>query len=665
MKQWLGKVLMALAASAMIAGAFGALGESTAFAIGQRLPVTLSEEVQRLQFSPEVNNVYAVNLLPADDWGFSAETALYQDGVPMAEGGDALSARLIAGAECVLELKGWGNAVLEVSRDTLSRCFGKPLEINEGDGYSKLIALAGDVHWYRFVSQQDGLAVVYALPKDQGLRLECVLMDDAGRELSRMTSGESGGTAIFTTLEAQRTYYVRVSAEDSATTGEYELDVVRDGAATKPEGVRLSMSSVTLNKGEVVNLTVEIEPQDAFSGCYFRSSNENVAGVTQSGVVTARSAGKAEITAMVYGGIQAVCEVTVERVPLSGIAFETSRVSLRAGEQAALMLEYYPQDATNRSVTYVSSDPSIARVNNAGVVLGLKQGKTTITVKTLDGGYEDVVEVNVKRASPGLYALLVGEQAYTDDKVDRTGSANSIRSIEQMLAELTLEGGTFQTSTLYDASASGVFSAIRTAFAQAKERDTSLLYITCHGYYRHGMSFLQMSDGSEISARDLERELRQVKGRVIVIVDCCGSGGVLGAATQPEDFNAGVISAFSGYVGDSVFGSSKYKVLASAALDQDSYRVGFSGTATEERMATVFARALCDAAGWSIDKNLRSAMRADMDFDRKLTLDELWLYTSKRVMWYLNLASNMSSSGGYVQNVQVYPQNDAAVIFER
>ena len=82
-------------------------------------------------------------------------------------------------------------------------------------------------------------------------------------------------------------------------------------------------------------------------------------------------------------------------------------------------------------------------------------------------------------------------------------------------------------------------------------------------------------------------------------------------------------------------------------------------------MATVFARALCDAAGWSIDKNLRSAMRADMDFDRKLTLDELWLYTSKRVMWYLNLASNMSSSGGYVQNVQVYPQNDAAVIFER
>ena len=76
MKQWLGKVLMALAASAMIAGAFGALGESTAFVIGQRLPVTLSEEVQRLQFSPEVNNVYAVNLLPADDWGFSAETAL-------------------------------------------------------------------------------------------------------------------------------------------------------------------------------------------------------------------------------------------------------------------------------------------------------------------------------------------------------------------------------------------------------------------------------------------------------------------------------------------------------------------------------------------------------------------------------------------------------------
>ena len=76
-------------------------------------------------------------------------------------------------------------------------------------------------------------------------------------------------------------------------------------------------------------------------------------------------------------------------------------------------------------------------------------------------------------------------------------------------------------------------------------------------------------------------------------------------------------------------------------------------------MSTVFARALCDAAGWNLDLNAPSALNADADYDGRITLDELDSYLTRRVMWYLNLA------GDYAQSVCVYPKNDSAVIFAR
>jgi len=200
-----------------------------------------------------------------------------------------------------------------------------------------------------------------------------------------------------------------------------------------------------------------------------------------------------------------------------------------------------------------------------------------------------------------------------------------------------------------------VLAAVREAFAGAREADTSLLYITCHGYYRAGMTFFLMADGSVLSAADLERELRIIPGDVVLLIDCCGSGGVLGNASTASDILDGVMRVFQGPVSDASARGSKYRIIASAHLDQDSYRIGFG----ENGMSTVFARALCDAAGWNMDRSAPSALNADVDYNRAITLDELGAYLSKRVMWYLNIA------GSYTQSVSVYPQNDPGIVFER
>ena len=66
------------------------------------------------------------------------------------------------------------------------------------------------------------------------------------------------------------------------------------------------------------------------------------------------------------------------------------------------------------------------------------------------------------------------------------------------------------------------------------------------------MSFFELYDGSVIAARDLERELRKVPGTVVVIADCCGSGGLIGRASTLEDFNRGIVQVFSGNRGRAV-----------------------------------------------------------------------------------------------------------------
>ena len=119
-----------------------------------------------------------------------------------------------------------------------------------------------------------------------------------------------------------------------------------------------------------------------------------------------------------------------------------------------------------------------------------------------------------------------------------------------------------------------------------------------------------------------------------------------------------VTRVFDGAVGITSLKTSKYHVLASALLDQDSHRISFSSS-DESDMATVFARAICDALGWSMDRQAQSAMNADTDYSGEVTFDELTRYVSKRVKWYLALA------GDYAQNVVAGAQGDQFVVFAR
>ena len=120
------------------------------------------------------------------------------------------------------------------------------------------------------------------------------------------------------------------------------------------------------------------------------------------GVVTAISGGSTRIWVYTnYGDIPAYCDVTVVPVTeapsssVTGVSLNASSLSLDKGETAVLAAIVTPSNAENKSVSWSSSDITVASVADDGTVTAGIAGVATITVTTDDGGYTATCEVTV------------------------------------------------------------------------------------------------------------------------------------------------------------------------------------------------------------------------------------------------------------------------------
>lgn len=631
---------------------------------GELAEVALDEAGTALAFTAPTGSVYGVWLFPADS-AATAHVELWRDGTCLAEGDGmmpALSLRLTAGATYELRLTGSGSARVEVARHALSRCYGQPMPLDaNGDAYDKAFARQGDAHWFA-VDADSALPVALAVaPAEPGLRLAGTVFDDAGRQVAEAAQTDGGACLVCFVPEAGRRYCLRLTAANGAT-GLYRLRLARVRGSLAGS-LTLSAHAARLEGRSTRRLTARTEPADADGALYWESSDPDVARVDADGVVTGYSTGEAVITAYAAGGATDSCRVSVRHVPVASVSLLSRRMTLRVGDDAAIECDVLPANASDPRLRYDAVPEGIVEVDSRGVLWGVAEGVATVTVTADDGGAADVLTVEVGPAPRRWRALLVGEQNYASTVAAvRTGSVNSVSGLRSMLEGLSFDGARFRVRTLLDASRDGVLAGIAEAFDGAAEGDVSLFYITCHGDYANGMTVFRLYDGSVLTAAELAQALRAVPGDVFVVIDCCGSGGVLARASGTEDILKGVDAVFGGVVGPAAMGGSRFRVLASAALEQDSHRISFGESAGESGMATVFARALCEAGGWDLARSARSAMRADVDYDGAVTLNELYEYVSKRVMWYLRLAD---ADGQYAQSVQVWPEADARVVFRR
>lgn len=156
--------------------------------------------------------------------------------------------------------------------------------------------------------------------------------------------------------------------------------------------ITLNATSQKLLTGKTVTLTATVTPSDTTDTVVWTSSDESVATVSAEGVVTGVKAGTAVITATA-GSVKAECTVTVSKpapavTKVTKVTVTASARNIAAGKKVQLKAAVAPSKATNKAVTWKSSNTKVATVSSKGVVTFNKKAggkKVTITATAKDG----------------------------------------------------------------------------------------------------------------------------------------------------------------------------------------------------------------------------------------------------------------------------------------
>lgn len=176
-------------------------------------------------------------------------------------------------------------------------------------------------------------------------------------------------------------------------------------------GVSLSKSSLDLYVGETESLAATVAPEDASDKTVSWSSGNSAVASVSNGKVTANKPGTAVIKVVTNDlSKEAACTVTVKRHAES-VELSQKEIKLYLGENRSLTATVLPSDASDKNVTWSSSNPNVATVSTAGNVVSKSVGTTVITVKTADGGHQASCHVTV--LEPVVYAtsLTITPQA--------------------------------------------------------------------------------------------------------------------------------------------------------------------------------------------------------------------------------------------------------------
>ncbi len=154
-------------------------------------------------------------------------------------------------------------------------------------------------------------------------------------------------------------------------------------------GIALDKTDVEITEDESIQLIATVLPENASNkNVNWTSSDISVAMVSPDGTVYALKAGQATIMATtVDGGFVALCKVIVKAktIQISNIELLSNSESIAVGETLQLNAIISPDNASNKTVNWTSTNPSIASVNASGLVTAIAEGKTQIIATTTDG----------------------------------------------------------------------------------------------------------------------------------------------------------------------------------------------------------------------------------------------------------------------------------------
>ncbi len=206
------------------------------------------------------------------------------------------------------------------------------------------------------------------------------------------------------------------------------------------ESVAVSPAEMTLLPGESDQATARVEPADADDKSVVWSSDDSsVATVSSTGLVKAVAPGATAIRVTANdGGKTTRLNVTVRdpRVRVTSVALDKSTSIMTVGDSDRLAATVEPEDATDKTVSWSSSDERIATVSE-GLVTAHAPGRVTITATTADGGKTAECTVAVYSADPPVDGKVTVLQQATE------GAGIDIVLMGDGFSDKTISDGTY------------------------------------------------------------------------------------------------------------------------------------------------------------------------------------------------------------------------------
>lgn len=234
---------------------------------------------------------------------------------------------------------------------------------------------------------------------------------------------KSSDTNVATVKDGKVTCTGYGTAIITATSEEGEYIATCNVTATKrivlPSSITLDRNEATIKVGEATTLKANVLPTDADDKTIVWSSeSSDIASVTNDGVVTGHKAGTTKIIVTTNAnGLKDECMLTVLQ-PATGITLDRQNISFaNIGENVQLTANVLPEDASNKNVSWASSDTKVAIVSNGNVVC-TGYGTAVISAITEDGGYMATCVINATSGINGINE----DKGYQDAKrYDATG----------------------------------------------------------------------------------------------------------------------------------------------------------------------------------------------------------------------------------------------------
>ena len=289
-------------------------------------------------------------------------------------------------------------------------------------------------------------------------------------------------TGKVTAIKAGTTVITATAKDDSGISASCTVQVTVP--TVKVTGITLNKTTASVVKGKTVALTATVTPDTATDKTIkWTTSNKNVATVSTDGVVTAKAAGTAIITATAAddSGVKATCKITVTNpvVKVTKVTLNKTTASVVKGKTLTLTATVTPTNATNKKVTWKSSNTKIATVDGNGKVTAVAAGTATITCTAADGsGKSAACKITVKNPPVKVTKLKINKTS-----VDLLKGKTVQLKVTVTPSNATNKAVTWTSSNkrIATVTSNGLVKAVRTGTVTitAKAKDGSGKKVTC------------------------------------------------------------------------------------------------------------------------------------------------------------------------------------------